>query len=532
MSPGDVISQLDAMNSNLERASSNIAQVLNVISEFEGTANIMVSESYDNIRMYYRSLHIPFLHGLTMYIESMKQENNVYKRCIAGHLAGIGYINEDELEKDKESIECQINYVYKLMSTTGLYSDYISALEHTLKLIKKKLKQISDFKGVSSGLYQGMENYKKCIKGGLNEIGSKHFDEVTGKYRLHRINLKWKKELKHVLVRNKVIIGQEQTNSTYDKRVEALCLEYLKTNMPQLLEVKFVPGMSSIEIEKQRRILEEKYVEELRRCLMEEEPWIINSYIMGSGVPSSVREIFEKKIEEWFSKIYFTVDKKEGNLELHKIENTYYIRNQEILLQIESIDPKYEEELEHFKELYYLFEDEYESISMETGVPPQLIAAIHYHENSADFDWYNKTINFSVYLHNGNPLGVETTDEPKNIYFGEDQFKEAAIDALEGKSWSEVENTESERFKSQNQSAYNGTGVNQGNQSMAAMLTFAEYYNGASKEMISTYVYNGALNDVGENIAGEGKFTSDHIYDSDAKNEQPGIYLLLNSIYE
>lgn len=321
MSPGAVISQLDVMNSNLERASNNIAQALNAISKFEDTTDKMASESYNNIREYYYSLHTPFLQGLTMYIERMKQENNNYKRCISGYLAGIGYIDEDELKRDRESIKRQMNQVHGLMSTTkGFYSGYVSALEHALALIEKKLKQINDFKGVSSGLYQGMGNYGKCIKGGLNEIGSKHFDKITGKYRLHRINLNWEKELKHVLVRHEVKMGKEQINSTYDKRVDALCLEYLKTNMPQLFEVKYVPGMPSIEVENQRHILEEKYVEELRNYLMEEEPRVINSYIRGQGIPSSVRQIYEDDFERLLSEVIIVVDESDSNIEFNRVK--------------------------------------------------------------------------------------------------------------------------------------------------------------------------------------------------------------------
>lgn len=67
---------------------------------------------------------------------------------------------------------------------------------------------------------------------------------------------------------------------------------------------------------------------------------------------------------------------------------------------------------------------------------------------------------------------------------------------------------------------------------MAAMLTFAEYYNGANADQISTYVYNSALDNTGSNIAGTGKFTSDGEWDEDAENQQPGIYLLLDTIVE
>ena len=116
-----------------------------------------------------------------------------------------------------------------------------------------------------------------------------------------------------------------------------------------------------------------------------------------------------------------------------KTDDYFYNRNKkEIIPKIKSIDKRFDEELKHFKELYLKYKERYESISYKTGVPPELIAAIHYHEGGdRDFDWKNGIIKFSVYLHNGNPLGTKTTDAPKGILFAKDKFDEAAIDALE-----------------------------------------------------------------------------------------------------
>ncbi len=216
----------------------------------------------------------------------------------------------------------------------------------------------------------------------------------------------------------------------------------------------------------------------------------------------------------------------------YETDDFYYLRAIELLSEISSTDSKYDKELQHFKELYLKYEDRYKAISEKTGVPPELIAAIHYHENAGDFDWENGVINFSVYLHNGQKLGETTTMAPADVYFGKDEFNKAAIDALEGKYWSQVENTPSEHFKSNNQATYNATGLKDGNNSLIAMLTFAERYNGANKDKISTYVYNGALDSSGNNIPGSGKYTSDGNYDPNAENAQPGVYLLLNAIID
>lgn len=211
-------------------------------------------------------------------------------------------------------------------------------------------------------------------------------------------------------------------------------------------------------------------------------------------------------------------------------EDPWYIRNRDIVAQIIGIDARFSEELEHFSDLYFEYRERYEALEEKTGVPAELIAAIHYHESASDFDWKNGVIYFSVYLHNGQPLGSETTIAPKGILFGEDEFDKAVIDALEGKWWSEVAGT-NEGFKSSNMAAYNATDLKNGNNSLIAMLTFAEYYNGRTPQP-STYLFNGALNNAGENIPGDGKYIKDNEYDPNAINQQPGIYLLLISIIE
>lgn len=213
-------------------------------------------------------------------------------------------------------------------------------------------------------------------------------------------------------------------------------------------------------------------------------------------------------------------------------DNFYYLRNREIVSQITGNDPKFDLEIEHFQELYQKYKYRYESLSMKTGVPAELIASIHYRECPADFDWQNGLIHFSVYLHNGQKLGEETTVAPRTVFFEENQFDESVIDALEGKAWNQITDLEREGFKSNNLQAYNVTKLKEGNQSIVAMITFAEYYNGANKEIVSTYLYSGAQNSEGNNIIQSGKFVSDGVYDSSAIDQQPGIYLLLNSLME
>lgn len=199
MSPGSVVAQLNQMNQNLQEGIGNAAHALGTVTALQNTESVLIGESYDSVRAYYSTLHVPLLQGMILFAQMLIQENNNYKSCIQSHLAGIGYIDEDELERDKENIQRQINHVYSLMSVSKLsYSSYLGCLQNALALVEKKLRQIDDFLGASAGLYAGMDSYQINIRNGLKEIGGKHFDRATGKYDLAAVKLGWKKGIRCV----------------------------------------------------------------------------------------------------------------------------------------------------------------------------------------------------------------------------------------------------------------------------------------------------------------------------------------------
>lgn len=182
--------------------------------------------------------------------------------------------------------------------------------------------------------------------------------------------------------------------------------------------------------------------------------------------------------------------------------NWYYEKNKEWISKIDSInaDGRFDYDIWNFRKIYEANKDIYESLSQQTGVPPQLIAALHYRESGC---------NFNTYLHNGQPLGQPTTIDPKDRIF--DDFLEAALDALT----SELNNKHI---------------VLTENDSIVMMATFAEIYNGTGytqyKEIASPYVYSGT------NVYISGKYISDKKYDENAVDKQPGIYLLIKSLEE
>lgn len=306
MSPGSVVAQLNQMNQNLQEGIGNAAHALGTVTALQNTESVLIGESYDSVRAYYSTLHVPLLQGMILFAQMLIQENNNYKSCIQSHLAGIGYIDEDELERDKENIQRQINHVYSLMSVSKLsYSSYLGCLQNALALVEKKLRQIDDFLGASAGLYAGMDSYQINIRNGLKEIGGKHFDRATGKYDLAAVKLGWKKDLQRQVVQRD-INGNEKYS--HDERLDELCLEYIRNNMPQLLQVENASKLPSEVVEKIKRNLEIKYTAALKRYLLEEESVAISVYVNGSGIPSDIMQIYRENIERQLSNIIVKID--------------------------------------------------------------------------------------------------------------------------------------------------------------------------------------------------------------------------------
>jgi lysozyme family protein len=140
----------------------------------------------------------------------------------------------------------------------------------------------------------------------------------------------------------------------------------------------------------------------------------------------------------------------------------------------------------------------YDSVSSSTGVPSDLIAAIHYREAGG---------NFGTYLHNGDPLGRPTTHVPKGILF--DAWEPAAIDALNRET-----------------SAFLISSIEAHPQVLAAKLSYAETYNGRgyyTRSQPSPYVWAGTT------FYTSGKFTDDGKYSAGTVDEQIGVLPLLRA---
>ncbi len=193
MSPGSVIAELDAKNTGMNQIIDNAKKVLFEISTLEESSDRLQGESYNSIREYYTTLHVAVMHQTIIFAEAVIQENNAYKACICGELGGIGYVDEDALERDKECIEEQINRVYELMNAVKgcSYSALLGSLENALHLVEKKLRQIESFLGASSGLYQNIGSYQADLKRGIECLHSSVFDGSRINYQVNHADLSW-----------------------------------------------------------------------------------------------------------------------------------------------------------------------------------------------------------------------------------------------------------------------------------------------------------------------------------------------------
>lgn len=256
--------------------------------------------------------------------------------------------------------------------------------------------------------------------------------------------------------------------------------------------------------EKLRRILKEKY-----SLSSEMVDGVDFKYLWtGVGAAGKALNLEEKITITSENKIIDENALKEMNKAIKEIEGSkqkilaLYERNLQILPYItkDLTNKEVINSLEKFKSHYTKFKERYEKVSVKTGVPPELIAAIHWREGSGDF---------STYLHNGDPLGKKTTHVPKGILFS--NWEDAAIDAINMKK-----------------KVRDNVGLTSSSKDIPKMMAFAEFYNGIgylNHSVNSVYVFSGT------NIPLEGKYYSDGKFTyGPVKDSNPGVAIMLLSI--
>jgi len=162
-------------------------------------------------------------------------------------------------------------------------------------------------------------------------------------------------------------------------------------------------------------------------------------------------------------------------------------------------DPKYAGEVDKVMKTIDSRMKYIDEIAKKADLPREVVAAIWYRENSS--------MATDVYLHNGQKLGKTTTIVPKGIYFGKDQFVEAAVHALKSKS-----------------ANAKALGLHYGSKDFAAMAAFTESYNGfgyRNKDRASAYVL------AGSNHYNGGMYVADGKYDASKWDSRPGTLILM-----
>lgn len=150
--------------------------------------------------------------------------------------------------------------------------------------------------------------------------------------------------------------------------------------------------------------------------------------------------------------------------------------------------------LEKFEENYEKNKDRYEAVAEKTGVPAELVAAIHWRESSG---------NFGTYLHNGDPLGKPTTHVPAGINYS--NWEDAACDAM-------TRYIDQDKLDKDDVNTY---------------YEVAERYNGLgyrNKGVASPYVWAGSSN------YSCGKYVADGQYDPNYVDRQLGVAVMLKRL--
>ncbi|MEE2835088.1 MAG: hypothetical protein VYB65_03605 [Myxococcota bacterium] len=145
-----------------------------------------------------------------------------------------------------------------------------------------------------------------------------------------------------------------------------------------------------------------------------------------------------------------------------------------------------------------------DAVARRADVPPQLVAAIWYREDSQ--------MRTSRYLHNGQPLGRTTTIVPRGIFFRKDQFVDAAVHALGQKNY-----------------LRNALGLSYESRDLAAMAAYTEAYNGFGYRMggrPSPYVT------AATDKYSSGLYVRDGVFDRLARDERLGTLSIMNALID
>ena len=188
MNTGAVKSQLSDMNRNLDTMVTHANVLQSRISMFTETQALLAAATYDSIREYYASVHMPLLQGLICYAEELKEANENYSSQIDSWL-DADYVDEDGLQEDLETIiHCRDR-----LNNIEEWGPATYALDHTLEQmqwkIEEKLERIEAFLSATAGIYTRVD--KSALIQGISCMQGIGYNANTGIYDLLKVDLSW-----------------------------------------------------------------------------------------------------------------------------------------------------------------------------------------------------------------------------------------------------------------------------------------------------------------------------------------------------
>lgn len=221
----------------------------------------------------------------------------------------------------------------------------------------------------------------------------------------------------------------------------------------------------------------------------------IDEYTMAKEEYENLKKSHKENEENEIAEIQRDIKYANEILKAKKIEqykNEYAIKKYEFNFET-NLGEIQERDLKNFTENFNENSEKYKNVEEATGIPAELVAAIHWRECTGDF---------SKYLHNGELLGYTTTKTPKGLYF--EDWTEAAIHAMKSHKPEMIEKDNIESW-----------------------YEFAENYNGwgyRNMGLESPYIWSGTEKYV------SGKFVGDGVYESSYKDDQLGVAVMLKEL--
>jgi lysozyme family protein len=172
----------------------------------------------------------------------------------------------------------------------------------------------------------------------------------------------------------------------------------------------------------------------------------------------------------------------------------------------ENLTDQQKADLAKFQQNYADHQAQYQSVADQTGIPPELVAALHYRESSS---------NFNTYLAQGDPLGAPPVHVPNDgPTFQKGEWDKAAANILNSKG---------------KKACQNALGITKDTKDRAALAAYAEGYNGTGytdyhPNVNTPYVYSGT------DQYSTGKYGSDGHFDANLTDQQLGTLPLVDSI--